>query len=220
MSPLVALVITFIVLLILAGVIINLILGDEGILSKAKHAADAYKVAKQDEENKLKESINLNYYFDGSRNNDVKIQNMINQKMNHCDFYFTGEIQEFKVPITGKYKIECWGAEGGGCQLLPNCELGDSGKGGYSSGNVVLKEGTVLYIYVGGKGSVGNTTNQIVNGGWNGGGSGITYNGGRSDATASGGGATDVRIVNGLWDNEESLLSRFIVAGGRWWRWH
>ncbi len=29
-----------------------------------------------------------------------------------------------------------------------------------------------------------------------------------------GGGATDIRLVGGAWDNEQGLLSRIIVAGG------
>ena len=47
---LVALVITIVVLLILAGVSINTVLGDDGIIKKAKEAAEATKQASAEEE--------------------------------------------------------------------------------------------------------------------------------------------------------------------------
>ena len=47
---LVALVITIVVLLILAGVSINTVLGDDGIIKKAKEAAEATKRASAEEE--------------------------------------------------------------------------------------------------------------------------------------------------------------------------
>ena len=46
---LVALVITIVVLLILAGVSINTVLGDDGIIKKAKEAAEATKRASAEE---------------------------------------------------------------------------------------------------------------------------------------------------------------------------
>ncbi len=33
----------------------------------------------------------------------------------HIDFDYTGSVQEFVVPTSGFYKIECWGASGGHC---------------------------------------------------------------------------------------------------------
>ena len=50
---LVALVITIIVLLILSAVTLNMILGENGIITKAKQAADSYKNAESDELAKL-----------------------------------------------------------------------------------------------------------------------------------------------------------------------
>ena len=64
-----------------------------------------------------------------------------------------------------------------------------------------------MYVYVGGKG--GNTsslTSGVVAGGYNGGGYRYGYKGG--------GGATDIRLKSGTWNNSTSLLSRIIVAGG------
>ena len=50
---LIALVITIIVLIILAGISINLLLGDNGIIKKAQEAGERYKVAADEEEEKL-----------------------------------------------------------------------------------------------------------------------------------------------------------------------
>ena len=62
------------------------------------------------------------------------------------NFAYTGSSQTFKVPITGTYKLEVWGAQGGGSASYPG------GKGGYSVGTLSLNSGTVLYVYVGEKG--------------------------------------------------------------------
>ncbi len=74
---LVALVVTIIILLILAGVTLNLALADNGLFSKAKDAVEKYKKAEEDEENALSkmtdmlENITINYndyvgcYVDG-----------------------------------------------------------------------------------------------------------------------------------------------------------
>ena len=95
--------------------------------------------------------------------------------------------QEYVVPKTGLYKIELWGAQGGGTA---------GGKGAYTSGLIELEKGTILYFYVGAQGN--------------------TFNGGGSSSVASriGGGATDVRLINGLWNNNQSLISRIMVAAG------
>lgn len=52
---LVALVVTIIVLIILAGVSINLLVGQDGLISRAKLAKEQYENAAQDEQNKLNE---------------------------------------------------------------------------------------------------------------------------------------------------------------------
>ncbi len=118
-------------------------------------------------------------------------------------FSYTGDYQEFIAPFTGLYKLEVWGAEGGyGNPSSPG------GKGGYSSGYYKLTVGEKIYIYVGGKG----TTGVNVNGGYNGGGAAQTGSTGKH--AGSGGGATDIRLISGLWNNTDSLNSRIIVAGG------
>jgi len=103
----------------------------------------------------------------------------------------SGTYQTFTPSQDGKYKIELWGAQGGG-------------NGAYTAGEIYLTKGVTLYIYVGGR-------NIGTSGGWNGGGNGNSYGTG-------GGGATDVRLTNSpllnVWNNFESLKSRIMVAAG------
>ena len=123
-------------------------------------------------------------------------------------FEYTGTPQIITIGKTGRYQIELWGAQGGG----PSNAVG--GKGAYTSGKIDLQAGQVLYVYVGSTG--GNTPSgsaSNVAGGYNGGGAtggqnccGRTY--------GSGGGATDVRLVGGDWNDAESLNSRIMVAAG------
>jgi hypothetical protein len=105
-------------------------------------------------------------------------------------FGYTGAVQQFVVPATGNYRLEAWGAQGGGT---------NGGKGGYAQGEIALTQGEILYIYVGQAGATDS-------GGWNG--------GGRGAIAGNGGGGTDFRTVDGAWNLTASLNSRFLVAGG------
>ena len=126
----------------------------------------------------------------------------------HEDFAFTGTVPEpWLVPVTGQYKLEVWGAQGGGSQVDGNSSLGVGGKGGYSYGTVSLNKNDTLYIYVGGQGETSGTNNNTkAEGGFNGGGS--AWGSSSGDPAGGGGGATDIRI------NTDSLYARVIVAGG------
>lgn len=138
------------------------------------------------------------------------------------DYSYTGTVQEVTLP-PGRYKLQCWGAQGGNSGSYS----GTGSKGGYSEGEITLTEVTTLYIFVGGKGGNGSST-SLVNGGWNGGGGSVgrsSYNSGNTygiSYPACGGGATDIALVtsgmsySGGRTNRAaaSLLSRFIVAGG------
>ena len=97
----------------------------------------------------------------------------------------------------GVYNISAWGASGGG-------SLG--GKGGFASGVFVFKTPITLYAYVGSQGTY--YSDKRSPGGYNGGGEGELASGG------SGGGASDVRIVSGKWNETSSLESRLVVAAG------
>ena len=128
------------------------------------------------------------------------------------DYDYTGTAQEFVVPFTGQYKLEVWGAGGGGQHQAGYSGIG--GLGGYSQGLINLKKGDVLYIYVGGEGKTCITAGCTALAGWNGGGNGYKKYGDAKDPVGSGGGASDIRFVGGEWNSQTSLLSRVIVAGG------
>lgn len=116
------------------------------------------------------------------------------------EYDYTGSVQTFTAPVSGTYKVELWGAQGGG-------EKG--GMGGYTSGLITLVKGEKLFVNVGKKGPANATTTNV--GGYNGGG----YSGNNSGAKSyGGGGATDVRLVAGSWNNAKSLNSRIMVAAG------
>ncbi len=168
-------------------------------------------------------------------NNKVQITGNVSDK---CYIYFdkivkdypyteniqeTGESYKFIAPVSGIYKIELWGAQGGGAYY--DYENGDEtvgygrigeyikgGKGGYVSGNINLEKNTILYIYVGGMGNDYSSTTSFhdrATGGFNGGGQG----GWHYQVAGSGGGATDIRLQDGNWNNFNSLKSRIMVAG-------
>lgn len=110
-------------------------------------------------------------------------------------FTYTGNYQEITIPTTGLYKVQLWGASGGDYTKI-------GGYGSYTEGLVQLQKGQKLYVYVGQSGD-GTAT--------------PTFNGGGASASAnsrSGGGATDIRLLSGNWDEFESLKSRVMVAAG------
>ena len=115
----------------------------------------------------------------------------------------TQSVEEFKTPVAGEYKLECWGAG--------NPYNG----GGYSYGDISLKSNTLLYVCVGAK---GNSYKGVTGGkgGYNGGGDGgngvPSYTGG-----TGGGGATHVAFSSGLLKELEAVYKQnklILVAGG------
>lgn len=131
----------------------------------------------------------------------------------------------------GKYKLELFGASAGYYQNYitsyrnPNniseClykseieEIGgnyscpstgsNSGAGGYASGILNLKSGVIAFLNLGGQGEYCRPPG--CQGGYNGGGD--CYVAPQAMAAASGGGASDLRIL------ENSLFLRILVAGG------
>lgn len=132
------------------------------------------------------------------------------------NFDYNGTYQTFKVPQNGTYKIELWGAQGG-------TRFTSGSRGAYTSGEIILSKNKKLYIYIGQK---GNSTRQLPEDTidiFGGGGKGnynclsyynsisISIKGGEN---FSGGGATDIRLNNGNWDEFTSLKSRIMVAAG------
>ena len=90
-------------------------------------------------------------------------------------FDYTGNVQTFTPKCDGKYKLEVWGAQGGGDY---------PGYGGYSVGTYPLTKNQSIYVYVGGQG-LPSLANSAGGNGYNGGGQG--YNGG-----GGGGGMTHI----------------------------
>ena len=138
-------------------------------------------------------------------------------------FDYTGGVQTYIVPVNGYYKVEAWGAQGGDITGIPynssNVVRGNNltyygGKGAYTYGEIYLEKGTNLYIQVGGAPNKVNTTmstNGTITGGYNGGASIID---GQQQFGSPGGGATDIRLSNGTWNDDSSLKSRIMVAAG------
>ena len=120
-------------------------------------------------------------------------------------FNYTGAPISIKL-VPGKYKLEVWGAEGGGAAPDEN-----KGKGGYSYGFALFKSLVELHLYIGEEGKVNGASSNpaTFNGGGKGGSGYGGFNGG-----GSGGGATDFRLIKGNWKDATSLRSRILVAGG------
>ena len=119
-------------------------------------------------------------------------------------------IQTFTAQKTGKYKLEVWGASGGGTG-----ENVSAGYGGYSTGQITLNKGEVIYIVIGGKGGTTQAPTSQVNGGYNGGGSGFSADKYGVNNYGSGGGATHIAKVSGtLSELSNNISSILIVAGG------
>ena len=117
-----------------------------------------------------------------------------------ANFDYTGNVQSYTVPLTGTYKLEVWGAQGGASWVEA------SGYGGYSYGDIKLVQGTILYICVG-----GNEVYKSFKGAYvphN------TYNGG-GIGDAAGGGATHISTTNrGELKNYVSYQNEIIIVAG------
>lgn len=96
-------------------------------------------------------------------------------------YSYSGSYQTFTVPVTGYYKLEVYGAQGGTNGGYTG------GKGGYATGSISLTANATINIYVGGVGSCSA-------GGYNGGGTTGYDNG----TACGGGGATHIASVTGL----------------------
>ncbi len=117
-------------------------------------------------------------------------------------YTYTGAAKTFTVP-TGvtQLQVETWGAQGGDVGTT----LG--GRGGYAKATVAVTPGETAYAYVGQQGSLSAaTTNTAGVATFNGGGAGAIR--AALGTTASGGGASDVRLGG------SGLANRIVVAGG------
>ncbi len=126
------------------------------------------------------------------------------------EFNYTGSSQDFLVPLNGEYRFEVYGAGGNN---TVNGGAGSSTSGSRVNATSILKKDTNLYVYIGQK-----------EGAFNGGGSGGRTLNGVSTST-HGSGASDIRLIKATsgswydqnhksWNEDVSLLSRIITAGG------
>ena len=121
-------------------------------------------------------------------------------------YAYTGGMQSFTAPQKGIYKLEVYGAQGGG---------GSGGLGGYSYGHVLLEKGAVLYICCGQEGVEASTATT-----YNGGGGGksqyfdLTPNYKPTRTGSSGGGATHIATRSGTLAALGSTSGLLIAAGG------
>ena len=133
------------------------------------------------------------------------------------DFDYTGTEQLFTAPADGKYKIELWGAGAGSFagEFLSY--------GSYVSGTINFAKGQKIYVYVGENGYAKFSNPAAVNLRFNGGGYGnlVCYkhflkheNNSNRGIDFAGGGATDIRLIDGDWSDFDSLKSRIMVAAG------
>ena len=156
---LIALVITIVVLMILAGVSINTVLGDDGIIQKAKDAAEATKRASAEEEmNRLV----LEYQL---ASNDETLESFLQEKVTEGRIDGVTDNGDGTITITKK-------VEGKDYTITvkkpvaptPSVKVGairvvsDSTGAGSSLGEASTRKGTTLYIMIESTISGGTTT--------------------------------------------------------------
>ena len=156
---LIALVITIVVLMILAGVSINTVLGDDGIIKKAKEAAEATKRASAEEEmNRLV----LEYQL---ASNDETLESFLQEKVTEGRIDGVTDNGDGTITITKK-------VEGKDYTITvkkpvaptPSVKVGairvvsDSTGAGSSLGEASTRKGTTLYIMIESTISGGTTT--------------------------------------------------------------
>lgn len=154
-------------------------------LGDANYEFVAYSVDQNNNSSRLKQTSTYDYY------------SLID---------FRNQIQEKVIDVSGNYKLEVWGAQGGSYDSYVG------GYGAYSSGTIYLEAGTKLYIAVGGT-SLDACNIQYCSGGYNGGGRGAGSD--HPVYSTGGGGATHIAKVSGLLKDFASDVSNLlIVAGG------
>ena len=137
-----------------------------------------------------------------------------------------GSVQTFKAIAPGTYKLEVWGASGGDYDAADKNgyhQENSGGRGGYSTADITLTSGSILYITIGGEGKslTANSSDYHqtgVAGGYNGGGNGGDGASWGFPGGTGGGGATHIATsliddgqLKKYVDNKDAIV---IVAGG------
>ena len=102
---LIALIVTIIVLLILSGITLNIVLGDNGIISKAQIAKQKTNQSQQDEEKRLKELQNK--ITNGSNREEVtltvdEINQLIDSKKQKIDILYQSDVYNQTMDLSNK----------------------------------------------------------------------------------------------------------------------
>ena len=97
---LVALVITIIILIILAGVTIQMTLGDNGLITKARLAAELYENAERDETTMISDVNIDNFDSTGTEDNDNNDTIVYSELRNEQGYFLIGEVY---TTATGDY---------------------------------------------------------------------------------------------------------------------
>ena len=138
------------------------------------------------------------------------------------EFDYTGGEQTFSIPITGTYKIELWGAQGGAAYAYNSSEyLG--GYGGYSVGEIQWEKNQMVYINVGGQGNnMVYACSEVVKGNGYNGGTNTSCQGYALYGTnysnylyaGGGGGATHIATTSGLLSTLENKKDSILIVSG------
>lgn len=172
----------------------------EALFSKAICDSDA-KVSWNNDSwslliNNLKEKTKCNLYF--YRGKTV------------FNFDYTGSEQVFTAPVSGTYRLETWGAQGGSHTVEKH-----GGYGGYSLGTINLRINDNIFINVGGQGVINNSdVGKITSGGYNGGGATFADGTAFLDYGASGGGATHIANKSCLLSSLENYKNNILIVSG------
>ncbi len=133
------------------------------------------------------------------------------------NYGYTGGVQSFVAPISGTYKLQVWGAQGG------TIGTRTGGLGGYAYGNKALTAGNTIYVVVGQQPPSSTAAGPAAYGGYNGGGNGNgdvqssivigDYARGGGGATHIGGANTNTQLKS-VGSSYRNGTYVYIVAGG------
>ena len=180
--------------------------------SKEITSTEVVTIEAQDKKSITLENINMENFTCKLKVNKISRTEKAYKSPTEWTFDYTGSEQTFTAPMSGTYKFETWGAQGGYAQTSE--ALG--GYGGYSKGVVTLNKNDILYIIVGGKGTDGDdySTVKIYDGGYNGGGNAKSDGG---TVWGAGGGATSIQnllIDDGQLKNYSNNIENVLIVSG------
>jgi len=125
-----------------------------------------------------------------------KVESVRNAKNFVATFAYCGACQTVTLPWYGTYKLQVWGAAGGGWGNHA------ATPGGYSYGNKTLDASSPLFVCVGGTG-LGAGVGSLN-----------SYNGGGANSHGGGGGATHIATRTGVLSSLSSYKSSVIIVAG------